>query len=439
MTSSPQPPQDPLAPQAPQRLTVACEGQGASGGNPVAIEFTFSPPEAPAAEPRAPRRLLNLALAIDRSGSMDGDKLRAARQAAIGLVDGLADGERLAAVAFDNEVTTIAESTPLTGALRDALRSRFLAIESGGTTALFDGFLRAAALAGNAGNAAECDSWTIVLSDGMGNQGVTEPKPMRMQASAIAELGVRTIAIGIGSDYRAEQLTALADGGGGEFHHASAPGEIVEIVLGELRALRHVAARDLRMQLTVQGAGRWLLLGGTAQQEGESGETRFDRASSGRPVRVSALVWPERGGASVTCNARWVDAAQHAAFEGAGTALAQGPVQRDVPLAMRAARLWHAHIMAEALERNERHDYEAAVAWVRAAADGFHRYVAGLPEMHDLLESLHELERRVGHRWESRSHREAFVMARKGLKGVFDLRNEAPLSFGQALSSDDGE
>lgn len=437
MTSSNLSPRDPLAPQAPQRLTAACEGRGASDGIPVAIEFTFTPPETPAAEPRAPRRPLNLALAIDRSGSMDGDKLRAARQAAIGLADGLADGERLAAVAFDNEVTTIAESTPLSGASRDVLRSRFLAIESGGTTALFDGFLRAAALAGNAGNAAECDSWTIVLSDGMGNQGVTEPRPMKVQASAIAELGVRTIAVGIGNDYRADQLTALADGGGGEFHHASDPGEIVEIVLGELRALRQVAVHDLRMQLTVQGAGRWLLLGGTSQQDGASGTTRFDRASSGRPVRVTVLVWPERGGASVTCNSRWVDAAQHAAFEGAGTALTQGPVHRDVALAMRAARLWHAHIMAEALERNERHDYEAAVAWVRAAADAFRRYVAELPDLHDLLESLHVLERRVGHQWESRSHREAFVMARKGLKGVYDLRADAPVSYSQALESDD--
>lgn len=437
MTSSNQPPRDPLAPQAPQRLTVACEGRGASDGIPVAIEFTFSPPEAPAAERRVPRRPLNLALAIDRSGSMAGEKLRAARRAAIGLVDGLADGERLAAVAFDSEVTTIAESTSLTGASRDALRSRLLDMESGGTTALFDGFLRAAALAGNAGDAAECDSWTIVLSDGMGNQGVTEPKPMRMQASAIAEQGVRTIAIGIGSDYRAEQLTALADGGGGEFHHASEPGEIVEIVLGELRALRHVAARDLRMQLTVQGAERWLLLGGTSQQAGASGEARFDRASSGRPVRAVALVWPARGGASATCNARWIEDGQRPAFEGSGTALAQGPAHRDAALALRAARLWHAHIMTEALERNERHDYEAAVAWVRAAAGDFRRYVAGLPDTHDLLESLHELERRIGHQWESRSHREVFVMARKGLKGVYDLRADAPASYSQALSRDD--
>jgi hypothetical protein len=100
------------------------------------------------------------------------------------------------------------------------------------------------------------------------------------QAATIAEDGIRTITVGIGADYEAAQLTALADGGGGEFHHATNPGEIVEIVLGELRAMRVIATRDLRLRLTVRGARRWPLLGGDARQQGDRGRARFDRAST---------------------------------------------------------------------------------------------------------------------------------------------------------------
>ena len=67
---------------------------------------------------------------------------------------------------------------------------------------------------------------------------------------------------GLGTDYQADQLTALAEGGSGEFHHASRPDEIAEIVLGELRALRSIGARGLRIHVDRHRAGRWLLLGG---------------------------------------------------------------------------------------------------------------------------------------------------------------------------------
>jgi hypothetical protein len=59
-------------------------------------------------------------------------------------------------------------------------------------------------------------------------------------------------------DYEAVQLTALSDGGAGEFHHATNPNEILEIIFAELKALRVTAARDLRLTVTAH-AGRWRL------------------------------------------------------------------------------------------------------------------------------------------------------------------------------------
>jgi Mg-chelatase subunit ChlD len=86
--------------QAP--LTIAWEQAFFAADRPIAVEVTFT---APVLEDDHVRRLpFNVGLSIDRSGSMSGEKLAAARRAAVGLVDALEDGERLAATAFDDVV-----------------------------------------------------------------------------------------------------------------------------------------------------------------------------------------------------------------------------------------------------------------------------------------------------------------------------------------------
>ena len=154
---------------------------------------------------------------------MAGEKLAAARQAVIGVAESMKDRERLAAVAFDNTVIDIAPSLELDDAVRARIASRIRSIDSGGSTALFDGFARAAELVAAGGKPDELDSWVIVLCDRMGNCGLTDPAAMRVHAAALADRGIRTITVGIGDDYQAAQLTALSDGGAGEFHLGPSP------------------------------------------------------------------------------------------------------------------------------------------------------------------------------------------------------------------------
>jgi hypothetical protein len=273
----------------------------------------------------------------------------------------------------------------------------------------------------------------------MGNQGITDPPTMRRQAAAIAEDGIRTITVGIGAEYEAAQLTALADGGGGEFHHATNPGEIVEIVLGELRAMRVIAARDLELRLTVRGARRWILLGGDSRQQGERGRARFDRVSTGRSVRAVALVWPEVDGVLpvISAKATWLDAekVRHETRLELDPSLA--PARRDRDLAARVAALWHAQIVARALELNERGEHRRAERFVRRVMSGFAAYVVGLRGVSDLVDSLRELAARVGSEFRTTAHRESYAMARKVMMAREDLREAAPVSYMAALSLDE--
>jgi hypothetical protein len=52
----------------------------------------------------------------------------------------------------------------------------------------------------------------------------------------------------------------------------------------------------------------------------------------------------------------------------------------------------------------------------------------------DLVESLHQIQDRVGREWRTSSHREAYVMARKNLLAEADLRSAKPETYVAALS-----
>jgi Ca-activated chloride channel family protein len=424
---------EPRGQSADEQLSVRYEEATAPGDRPTAIEITFRAPDAePDEQPRLP---LNIGVAIDRSGSMSGEKLAAARRAAVGLVDALKDGERLAATAFDTEVKDVTPSRKLDEDSRHTIRRRIQSLDAGSSTALFDGFARAAELVALGGRPRETDSWVLVLSDGMGNHGLTDPRSMRQHAGALAEKGIRTITVGIGSDYQADQLTALAEGGQGEFHHASQPDEIVEIVLGELRALRDIGVRDLRIHVDPHGAPRWLLVGGDARRHGARVEARFDRVSTGRVARAVVLLWPTDD-RRAWVDATWVDRDQEQRSARTIADPESAPRGRDEQLALRAAKLWHAHIIARALEMNERGEYEEAETWSRRQRRDFKAYAEGLPEAPELLDTLRQVEVRVGSQWGTEGHRETYVLARKMRFAKEDLRDSAPASIGAALKRD---
>lgn len=429
---------NPSCPSESATLSVAWEQSFASGGRPIAVEITFTP----AAVDEAPgmRLPLSLGLAIDRSGSMGGGKLDAARHAALGVLESLAPGERFAATAFDSEVIDVCRSQCINERTVSAARETISSLRPGGSTALFDGFARAAELVAMGGDAASWESWVIVLSDGQGNHGLCDPREMRRHAAALAERGIRTISVGIGADYEAGQLTALSDGGCGEFHHASRPEEIVEVVLGELGALRHTAARGLELRTGVRNVDRCILLGGDVKPFADDAivhatSTRFDRVASGRTARAVLLVWPDGANPSASVDASWTGPDQSLSSVRLESGC-DGPAIRDVGLACRAAELWQAAILAHALELNEAGEYHRASSFVERSRRSFEAYVRDLPVAERLLALLDRVGGRVARPWRSMAHREAYSMTTKIARGKEDLREEAPRSFEATLALD---
>src|SRR5271170_6863471 len=83
------------------------------------------------------RTPLNLAVVLDKSGSMTGAKLEKTKQAAMQLVDRLAPNDIFSLVIFSDEAQVLVPAQKVED--KDALKEKIESIEADGSTALYDG------------------------------------------------------------------------------------------------------------------------------------------------------------------------------------------------------------------------------------------------------------------------------------------------------------
>jgi Ca-activated chloride channel family protein len=198
------------------------------------------------ANPRTDRLPLNLSLVLDRSGSMCGGKLEAARAAAALLVRRLSPEDIVSVVAYDDEVRVIAE--PATGAAQAALPREIESIETGGSTNLSGGWLRGRELV--ARNLLERGvNRVILLTDGLANVGIIDtPRLTLLSAGAKAER-VTTTTIGFGADYDERLLRAMADAGGGNMYYIEQTDQAATIFADELQGLLDLGAQNVTVEV----------------------------------------------------------------------------------------------------------------------------------------------------------------------------------------------
>lgn len=206
------------------------------------VELT-SPDPAPTGTERQP---LHLALALDRSGSMSGPPLEAARKAASFLVGQLHDEDQLALVTYDD---TVRLEAPLGKLDRDTLHQRIAGIHAGGSTNLSGGWLKAAEELGRAGDDATGIRRVLLLSDGHANQGVTDRSQLTKVATTLASQGITLTTIGFGEGFDEELLTMLADAGRGGAHYAASSEDLPAIFGEEFDDLVSLAAQNVSVEL----------------------------------------------------------------------------------------------------------------------------------------------------------------------------------------------
>lgn len=197
-------------------------------------ELRFASTAERSASGRAP---LSLALVLDTSGSMQGDKMEQARSSVLRLIDSMSDGDEIALVRY---ATTAELVQPLTrlGSVRSSLRSRVLQMGAGGGTNIPGGL--GAGL--DALRFADGDRIhrLVLVSDGLDS---SRPQSESLAQSSAAR-GVTISALGIGLDFDEAYLSAVARMGRGNFGFVRDGSALARFLDRELRETAATTVRN---------------------------------------------------------------------------------------------------------------------------------------------------------------------------------------------------
>lgn len=194
---------------------------------------------------------INLALAIDRSGSMGGGKIEKVLEATRLIAGMMEQQDIFSLVTFDDKVETIIPSAK--GADLKGIDMLLNKIVLGGNTFLSGGYEAAGCQAFNAQSIAI--SRIVLLSDGQANRGITDLSQLSELAKAFRQKGATTSTFGVGSDFDEELLTNLAESGGGNAIVIEDPSQAAEVFREELDMMRGLTDVDCSIRFNSAQSG----------------------------------------------------------------------------------------------------------------------------------------------------------------------------------------
>src|SRR3954454_785570 len=197
----------------------------------------------------ARRAPMNLAVVLDRSGSMEGAKLEKARQAAAMAVDKLGDDDIFSLVTYDNETDLLLPPERIGGTdHREDLKARIHRIQPGGSTALHAGVVLGAKQV-RSFFAKERVNRVILLSDGLANVGPSSASDLSRLGRELRGDGISVSTVGLGDDYNEDLMTALAEASNANYYYVKDAEKLPGIFAQELGAARSLLARSIVIRI----------------------------------------------------------------------------------------------------------------------------------------------------------------------------------------------
>jgi Ca-activated chloride channel family protein len=391
------------------------------GGSSRFAKLRIEVPAADAGHERAP---LNIAIVIDRSGSMSGEKITFAREAAMQVVRTLGSRDRFSVVCYDNEIDILVPSTLADAEAKAAAERAIRTLDARGTTNLCEGWMQGCKQIAEFLDDEQFGR-CLLLSDGLANQGITDPRTILEHVVALQRRQVSTSTFGIGADFDEVLMKSMAERGGGNFYFIESAGQIPEYVARELGENLEVVARDAVLRVRAparttveslndypvsQQNGEWIIeLGSLVSRQLLEPVVRFifPAGVKGETAEVE-LMLDDRDGAMAGSSLAFT-------FRYAGSRDTDGqPRNRAVDRVV--ARLFAARAMQQALALNRDGDCSRAQKVLRDAAARIRRYAGEDPEILAVISELEAKERRLAFQLDPMARKRMYASEWRSMK-----------------------
>ena len=237
---------------------------------------------------------INLAIVIDKSGSMSGQRIEKAREAAILAVNMLNENDTLSIVAYDSEARVIVPATKVDNKLRIIGLINENIYASGGT-ALFAGLSKGIKQVENQLTKDKVNR-IILLSDGQANIGPSSVDELSQLAIIAAKKNIAITTLGIGSDYNELLMSSIASYSDGNHVFVNNSADLENVFVHEFNDLMSAIAQDVVITIQLKnGVKPVRLLGRDGVIKGNEITVKMNQLFSNQEKYVLLEVIPDKG------------------------------------------------------------------------------------------------------------------------------------------------
>lgn len=237
---------------------------------------------------------INLAIVIDKSGSMSGQRIEKAREAAILAVNMLNENDTLSIVAYDSKARVIVPATKVDNKLRIiGLINENIYAEGG--TALFAGLSKGIKQVENQLTKDKVNR-IILLSDGQANIGPSSVDELSQLAIIAAKKNIAITTLGIGSDYNELLMSSIASYSDGNHVFVNNSADLENVFVHEFNDIMSAIAQDVVITIQLKnGVKPVRLLGRDGVIKGNEITVKMNQLFSNQEKYVLLEVIPDKG------------------------------------------------------------------------------------------------------------------------------------------------
>ncbi len=231
---------------------------------------------------------VNIAIVIDKSGSMGGEKIMKAREAAIMAINRLNAQDIISVVTYDSTVQVLIPATKVSD--KQSLFQKIRNIQAGSSTALFSGVSKGAAEMRKFLSEDRVNR-LILLSDGLANIGPQSPSALGQLGASLIKEGISVTTIGLGTGYNEDLMTKLAGMSDGSHYFAERASELAGVFESEFERALSVVAQEIQTEIRcARGIRPVRFLGREGEIHGQTARVFINQLFSERVKHIVLMV-----------------------------------------------------------------------------------------------------------------------------------------------------